>query len=172
LNGETPLVYVDVLERLERDGVRYVVIGGVAVVLHGYVRPVFDLDIVVDRAPDEANRAMRVLMGLGFVPTIPLPLSMLTVLRMFDSSNREIDLFVRYQIPFEELWPNAVRKRVGESMVRVASLEHVIREKRRQGRPHDLRDVEGLLACSKQEGLDAVSDAQAESGAKVDVDDH
>ncbi len=83
--------YSDVFDRLERDKVRYVVVSGVAVVLHGYVRPVADLDIVIDRSPDEARHAMMTLMASGFVPTIPLPLNALTVLRMFDGLNREVD---------------------------------------------------------------------------------
>ena len=86
----TPVIYSDVFDRLERDKVRYVVVSGVAVVLHGYVRPIADLDIVIDRSPDEARHAMMTLMASGFVPTFPLPLNALTVLRMFDRLNREV----------------------------------------------------------------------------------
>ena len=88
----TPVIYSDVFDRLERDQVRYVVASGIAVVLHGYVRPVADLDIVIDRSPDEARHTMMTLMASGFVPTIPLPLNALTVLRMFDRLNREVDV--------------------------------------------------------------------------------
>ena len=63
------MIYGDVFERLEAEGVRYVAVGGVAVVLHGHERPVKDLDIVVDPAPAEARRATAALMSLGFVPT-------------------------------------------------------------------------------------------------------
>jgi hypothetical protein len=146
VNETTPATYVDVFDGLERDGVRYVAVSGIAVVLHGHVRPVADLDIVIDAAPQEANRAMQVLARAGFVPSIPLPLSALTVLRMFDRAQREVDVFVRYHIPFDELWASAGRVSVGPSVVRVASLEHVLRVKRIQGRPHDLLDIEGLRA--------------------------
>ena len=145
----TPASYSDVFDRLERDKVRYVVVGGVAVVLHGYVRPVADLDIVIDRSPDEARRAMLTLTASGFVPTIPLPLSALTVLRMFDGLNREVDLFVRYNIQFEELWHASEQVCVGDSIVRVASLDHLMRAKRTTGRPYDLQDIEGLLRAGK-----------------------
>src|SRR3954466_2407357 len=85
LMGEAnPQTYADVFTRLERDGIRYVVTSGVAVVLHGHVRPVADLDVVIDPSPGEAEHALRALAGCGFVPSIPLPLTMLTVLRMFD----------------------------------------------------------------------------------------
>ncbi|HMH52905.1 MAG TPA: DUF6036 family nucleotidyltransferase [Candidatus Acidoferrum sp.] len=132
-------------DRLERDEVRYVVIGGVAVVLHGHVRPIVDLDIVVDPAPREADRALSTLARCGFVPSIPLPLAMVSVLRMFDRLQREVDVNVRYHIPFDELWAGAQRVRTGDSAVRVASLDDLLRAKRITARPHDLQDVEGLL---------------------------
>lgn len=144
-----PEIYSDVFDCLNRNEVRYIVISGVAVVLHGYVRPIYDLDIVIDLAPDEAQRAMRALSASGFVPTLPLPLSAVSVLRMFDQLNREIDLFVRYYVPFEEMWSASEMFSVHDSLVRVASLEHLIRVKRINGRPHDLQDIEGLLATVK-----------------------
>jgi hypothetical protein len=144
--GSTPEAYCDVFERFERDGVRYVTVSGVAVVLRGHVRPVADLDVVIDPAPDESRRATDALSLLGFVPSIPLPLSLLTVLRMFDLTQREVDVFVRYHIPFAELWADSELVRVGDCLARVASLEHLLRAKRINGRPHDLSDIEALLA--------------------------
>ena len=117
-----------------------------AVTLHGHVRPLFDLDIVIGSTPDEQNRALQVLMLAGFVPTIPISLHLATVLRMFDQREREIDLFARYHIPFNELWADSVQISIGESLARVVSLEHLLRAKRITGRPHDLTDIEGLLA--------------------------
>ena len=92
------MIYGDVFERLEAEGVRYVVVGGVAVVLHGHERRVNDLDIVVDPAPAEARRAQAALMSLGFFPTLPLPLEMLTVLTMMDGAGRSVDVFARFRI--------------------------------------------------------------------------
>ena len=111
------LIYGDVFERLEAEGVRYVAVGGVAVVLHGHERPVKDLDIVVDPAPAEARRATAALMSLGFVPTLPLPLEMLTVLTMLDGAGRTVDVFARYHVPFGELWSASERVSAGASQV-------------------------------------------------------
>ena len=146
MSVNTPLSYGDVFDALERNSVPYVVVSGVAVVLHGHIRPVFDLDVVIASTPDEQNRAMQTLMQAGFVPSIPVPLNFLTVLRMFDQSEREIDVFVKYHIPFNELWASSEQIRVGDHVARVASLEHLLRAKRITARPHDLMDVEALLA--------------------------
>jgi hypothetical protein len=143
-NTNSPITFIDVFERLEAGMGRYVVVGGVAVVLHGHERPVLDLDIVIDPTPVEADRVMRMLMSAGFVPSIPLPLELVTVLRMFDSSFREIDVFVRFSIPFEELWKDAKRAQVADQAVRIASSDHMIQLAQFNGRPHDLEDIEGL----------------------------
>jgi hypothetical protein len=145
MNVKSPAAYSDVFDRLADADVPYVVVSGVAVVLHGHSRPVFDLDVVVSPIPDEQNRALHALMLAGFAPSLPLPLNLLTVMRLFDQSGREVDVFVNYHVPFNELWPDSVQISVGESVARVASLEHLLRAKRKVGRPHDLMDVEGLL---------------------------
>lgn len=142
----SPETFCDAFESLEREGARYVVVGGVAVVLHGHARPVGDLDIVVDPAPEESDRALRALVRSGFVPSLPLPLGMLSVMRLFDHAGREVDLFVRYQIPFKDLWAAAEHRSVGSGVARVVSLEHLLRSQRLSGRAHELSDAAGLLA--------------------------
>jgi hypothetical protein len=152
VNPITPATFNDVFEMLERSNVPYVVVSGVAVVLHGYVRPLADLDIVVSALPDEQNRALHALMSAGFVPSIPVPPAFLRVLRMFDQFQREVDVFFRYQLPFDELWANSEQVSVGKSVVRVTSLEHLLRVKGMIGRPHDLEDVEALTLLNSHVG--------------------
>ena len=144
MNSVTPATFSDVFEVLERSNVPFVVVSGVAVVLHGYVRPLADLDLVISALPGEPERAQYALMLAGFVPSIPVPLHMLRVLRMFDQSQREVDVFVRYQIPFDELCAGSETMTIGRVTARVASLEQVVRVKRMTGRPHDLEDIEAL----------------------------
>ncbi len=146
MDGAIPETFSDVLDRFEREGIRYVVISGVAVVLYGHVRPIADLDVVIDPAPGEVERTLHVLAGCGFVPSLPLPLHMLTVLRMFDAAEREIDVFVRYHIPFDRMWADSRQVRVGDGVARIVSLEHLLQAKRINGRPHDLSDIAALLA--------------------------
>lgn len=166
--GLTPEAYSDVFDWLERGHVRYVVIGGVAVVLRGHVRPIADLDFAVNRAPDEMSRAMSALSALGFVPSIPLPLSALTVLRLFDQSQREINIIVRPYVPFADLWAGSEHICLGNGVARVASLEHLVQAKRVNGRPRDMLDIRGLLKLEAGNGgqdsaAPAAADKQNES---------
>lgn len=146
----TPALYKDVLERFAHDSIRYVVVSGMAVVFHGHARPIADLDIVVDPDPQQSDRALRSLLALLFVPTIPLSLSTVSVLRLFDPSSREVDLFVRYYVPFSELYADSEEHAVWGTRARVESLAHLLRVKRLLARPHDLLDIDALLLLHPQ----------------------
>lgn len=140
--------YRDVVEALDAVGVRYVVVGGVAMVLRGCERETADLDLVVDAAPGPAARALRALAGAGFMPTLPLPLGDVVVMTLLDGRSRQVDVFARFQIPFEELWAAAELVPCDGIRVRVASVAHLVAEKRRSGRPSDLRDAQMLEALA------------------------
>ena len=60
------LLYEPPFRALNASGTRYVVVGGVATVLHGYARLTADIDLIVDL--EESAAAMRALAGLGLRP--------------------------------------------------------------------------------------------------------
>jgi hypothetical protein len=136
--------FEDVLVRLADDRVRFVVTAGRAVVFHGYERPIADLDIVIDATPNEASLAIRCLESMGFRATIPLPLELLVVSRMIDGSGREVDVNVRYLIPFPQLVERAQHFVVAGREVAVISRSDLIDIKRRRGRDYDLDDAAHL----------------------------
>ena len=158
----SPETFCDVLEHLNRENARYVVVSGFAVVMHGHKRDIVDLDVVMDPSPREAQRCMYALALAGFIRSIPLPLQMVSVLRLFDQSSREVDAFVRYLIPFEELWSRSETVKVGNQDVRIAALEHVVQVKRTLGRPHDLADVEALMRMKNEKADLALREATPE----------
>ncbi len=137
--------YGDVFERLNEAGVRFVVVGGTAVALHGHRREARDLDIVVELAPEATRRATGVLLSLGFVPTLPLPLEMLCVLRMLNRDGRSVDVFARFRLPFEELWSASEELTFDGHTIRIVTFDCLIRLKRIAGRPSDAQDIEELL---------------------------
>ncbi|MBI2898430.1 MAG: hypothetical protein HYY06_33070 [Deltaproteobacteria bacterium] len=66
------MIFEPVVRALNEDRVRYVAVGGLAVVLHGHARLTADLDIIVDLSPDEASRAMACLTRVGMRPRAAL----------------------------------------------------------------------------------------------------
>jgi hypothetical protein len=154
-----------IIRALEDAHVRYIVVGGLATVLHGYPRLTVDIDLVVDLAPEEALKAIEVLSALGLVPRVPVTASefadrdkregwirekSMRVFTMLDPNNpmRQVDLFVESPIPFDLLWKRAeILPLVGTS-VRVAAIEDIITMKRIAARPQDLVDIEALEAIA------------------------
>src|SRR5688572_3753849 len=63
-----------IVQTLNDAGVRYLVVGGLAVVAHGFVRFTADVDLVLDLAADNLNKAVAALSSLGYRPRAPVPL--------------------------------------------------------------------------------------------------
>ncbi|MBK5306423.1 MAG: hypothetical protein JJD92_07025 [Frankiaceae bacterium] len=149
---------------------RYVVVGGLAVVMSGHVRATVDLDVVVDLDPDAAARAMQALEGLGLQPRVPIaPRDFadpdvregwirdkhMQVLSFFDPQHpaREVDVFVSYPLDFETLVAGAVPTRIGDRIVPVAARHHLIEMTRAAGRP-----VTSTLSSGFSKGTASMSD--------------
>jgi predicted nucleotidyltransferase len=159
------LAIEQVLAELEADQVRYLVVGGVAVVLHGHLRTTADLDLVVGLAPDNARRAITALQRLGFRPRAPVPAELfadpavrrswieekgLTVFSLWSERlpEVEVDLFVAEPFDFEEAYARALRVPLDTITATVVGLQDLIALKEASGRPVDAADVDALRALS------------------------
>lgn len=148
------------------EGVRYLVVGGVAVVLHGHPRFTADLDLVVALEEANARAAMTALEGLGFRPRAPVSAQSfadasaregwirdkgLTVFSLWSPSwpGTEIDVFVAEPFAFDEAYARALRLTLDGVTVTVAGLDDLVLMKRRAGRPKDLADVAALEAIRR-----------------------
>lgn len=148
---------------------RYVVVGGVATVLHGYARFTADLDLVVDLEPSAARRVVEALSAAGMDPRVPVAAAdfadpevraewvrakNMQVFSMVDRDNplRVVDLFVEAPIDFEDLWAASVLVKLETTTVRIASIDDLIRLKQAAGRPQDLIDIEQLEAIRDRQG--------------------
>jgi predicted nucleotidyltransferase len=60
---ETP--YEKLLESLARAKVEFIIVGGVAVALNGFVRTTEDVDILIERSPENVTRLLNALSGFG-----------------------------------------------------------------------------------------------------------
>ena len=155
---------------LNADGVRYIVVDGVAVVLHGHPRMTADIDLVIDLNPSEAKLAIRSLTGMGLRPRVPVEAEAfadpeqrqrwidergMMVFNLYDPQDplRSVDLFVQPPIPFDELWSRSRLIALPSVKVRVASIQDLIRMKENTGRSLDSADIEALEAI-RNEAID------------------
>jgi len=156
-----------IFEALQRAKVRYLVVGGVAVVLQGHPRFTADLDLVVALDPDNAAAAVSALAQLGYRPRAPVAGAEfadaevrrgwieekgLTVFSLWSPEHAatEIDLFVREPFPFDEAWARATVVHLGDVAVPVAAIADLIDMKSAAGRPKDLDDIRVLEAIAKE----------------------
>jgi len=155
-----------IFEALERANVRYLVVGGVAVVLHGHPRFTADLDLVLALDADNLRAALDAFEPLGYAPRAPVPAEDLadpaqredwvrnkgmTVFSLVSPAHpaTEVDLFVEEPFPFEEAHARALQIDLGDVRVWVASLDDLVAMKRRAGRFQDLEDVRNLEAIAR-----------------------
>ena len=157
----------EVLAALEEAEVRYLVVGGVAVVLHGHLRTTLDLDLVVHLEKENVSRALRALAGLGLEPRVPVPLEMfaspqareswihekgMTVFSLWHPEDPRlvVDLFVEEPFDFEEIYQRALVVSLPRARATVISLADLVQMKRAVARPKDKEDVEALLLVQAQ----------------------
>ena len=65
-------------------------------------------------------------------------------LRAADPAAPTLDVLMRPQVSFDEAWSRRVEKSIGDLVVRLASLEDLIRLKEASGRQRDRSDIEAL----------------------------
>jgi predicted nucleotidyltransferase len=161
-----PTDFIGLFAVLAEARVRFVVVGGLALLLHGIDRLTADVDLVIDLAPEPATDAVHALTTAGYRPLAPVdPLALadveqrhqwrttrhMQVFSFWDSTvtRPTVDVMLDPVVPFDELWANSVTTIIGGYLVRIASIKHLIRLKEAAGRSQDRVDVERLRAMLK-----------------------
>jgi predicted nucleotidyltransferase len=153
--------YLPLFRKLNDADVAYVVVGGLATVLHGYARFTADVDLVINLQQAESEKAVKTLVDFGLKPRLPVdPLQFadpgvreswrtekgMEVFSFFDTSNPvlTVDLFVYEPIPYDDLALRAERMDIDGITVPVCSITDLIDMKKKVARPKDLDDIEHL----------------------------
>jgi hypothetical protein len=137
----------DLLELLNRHQVRYLIVGGFAVAIHGSPRYTKDLDIWLDVSPDNAARIVAVLDEFGFASLGLRAEDFLdpdVVIQLGYEPNR-IDFLTKLTgVEFAAVYPSRVSISIGGIDVPVIDRASLIANKRALGRSHDLDDAKDL----------------------------
>ena len=142
----------DVFKSFQQHDVRYVVIGGVASVLHGVPRATFDLDILIEATTENAQRLLAALVKAGFATATMTNAQDIVAHEITVFSDRvRIDVQTRTPgVSFQDAWP---RRRTityqGQDFF-ILSKEDLIASKRASARQVDIEDVR-LLELPDQE---------------------
>ena len=144
--------------------VPFVVVGGLAVVAHGYGRQTQDVDLVIRLRADCIHAAFTALASLGYRPRIPVTAEMLAdpavrerlvrergmlVLAFHSESHPEtpVDIFASEPFDFEAEHAAAMIVELSPgASARVVRLEALLAMKRAADRPQDRADVAELTS--------------------------
>lgn len=161
----------EIFKALADAEAEYVVVGGLAVIMHGHLRATRDLDLVIGLQPDNCAKAMDALSGIGLRPRLPVMLAdfadpakredwsqnrNMLVLQLWDPANpeRSVDVFVREPLDFHTMLSDAAIKDLDGILIPVASIRHLIVLKQAAGRPRDMDDIEALREIAAETGQD------------------
>ena len=154
---------LEILSHLAKAKVKYIVCGGVAVVLHGVERMTVDLDIALDFSALNVKKFLEVVDELGLISRAPIPPEILMdkhqretlikekgaiVFTFVDPSNpfRMIDVMLTENNSYKTLRSESIIKRIGNFSSRIASKQQIIAMKRRVKplRDKDRFDIKAL----------------------------
>lgn len=162
----------ELLQALSDDKVQYVLVGGLAVQLHGFLRSTFDIDLVLAMNEGNISRFIAVANRFGLVPVIPVSIESLKNPTQIDQWYREkgmlafslrepqagggaVAVLVRPDVPFEQLMANAVMGKLFASQVWIACIDDLLAMKRIANRPKDQLDVTALEKIKRGEDPNA-----------------
>ena len=156
------MFYVELFHALEREQVRYLLVGGVAVNLHGAERLTMDVDIMLALDSDNLQRFLSAIGPLGLRPANPLVTleqfcdpaiveswirdkHMLAFqLRPTAGKEPSLDVLVKAAVPFDAAYARRVRMEAEGVTVSVAAPEDLITLKSGTGREIDRSDIRAL----------------------------
>ena len=157
----------ELLATLSSGKIDYVLVGGLAVALHGYQRVTMDVDVVLALDDDNLAKFVDCAKSAGLKPVLPIPIDALRDAALIDQWHREkgmlsfalrgpdmmatvIDVLVRPVVSYDELKRNAATKRIGPLSIPVASIDDLITLKTGTGRSKDALDIEELRRIKPQ----------------------
>jgi len=140
---------------LEQQGVRYAIVGGYAVALHGAVRGTMDVDIAINWNLNSLRKAEEAMKEIGLVSRLPVSAREIFQFREEYINNRnlvawnfynpadasqQVDIIITYDLKGKGLQRLDTRS----GTLQILGLAELIQMKRESGRPQDIEDVKAL----------------------------
>ncbi|MEM9186466.1 MAG: DUF6036 family nucleotidyltransferase [Planctomycetota bacterium] len=144
---ELPADFKEFFELLNSEKVEYLLVGGFAVALHGYVRSTSDIDAWVAATEENAPKVVTVLRRFGFSHDSAKESMFKQEGKVFQIGlpPMRIDLLTKVSgVDFATAYSRREAKSVGNLTLQVISLEDLRANKLASGRNKDLADLDNL----------------------------
>ena len=163
--------FLQLFKELNQAHVRYLLVGGLALNLHGVNRTTGDIDIIIYLEDANVRNFLGLMSELGYQPQAPVDLMdfanpskrqewkntkhmIVFSLHHPEDLVKVIDVFVESPLPFEESYEHRVTYTIDDIAIPVISIPDLIKLKELAGRKQDASDIEALkkvLAIQKEE---------------------
>ena len=154
-------IYLPVFSTLNNANKKYIIVGGLATLLHGYMRLTANIDLIINLKRNEALKCITTLLDMGLTPRLPvdpydfanskirkiwMEKKNMNVFSLFKPNDPliSVGLFVDNPIQFEDLWDRGEIVDIGGQEVKIASIPDLISLKEISGRPQDIEDINKL----------------------------
>ena len=155
------MFYEKIFRELENRGIRYLVIGGIAVNLHGFSRATGDLDIMLSFDRENIVKCINAFKALEFRPRIPVKIEELgdpvklemwkreknmKVFSVYNPLNvmEQLDIMIENYIDFELAFKNREMVIAKNIEIPIISIDDLITLKEKAGRERDKIDIKAL----------------------------
>ena len=148
--------FIRICDTFNRYKVKYVVIGGFAVIIHGLPRTTEDIDFFIESSSQNIESLKSALKSLYNDPSIDeittKDLEEYAVIRYGTPDDFYIDIIARLgsEVSFEDVWKNVAIFEIDDIEIPVCGLEMLIKMKKTV-RDRDLRDLSFLLKKAKEQ---------------------
>ena len=160
------MTIADLLTTLADADIDFVIVGGLAMQMHGYGRQTYDVDVALAMNDGNLDKFVSLAAQLKLIPVIPEKLESLKNAQQLDRWHGEkgmvafalrgpgdlvLDVLIRPVVVFDVLRANSVTKSFLGRKFRVAELDDLLLMKRAAARPKDLIDIIALEKLKRGE---------------------
>lgn len=155
------MFYIDIIRDLERQGIRYLIIGGVAVNLHGFARATADLDLLIGLESDNISRFVQMMESRGWRPRPPVRLADLAdpahrlswiqekgmkAFTLYNPARKieQVYVLLDCSLDFEAAYQRRETMRAGDLPITICSVADLLVLKEAAGRARDRLDIKAL----------------------------
>lgn len=161
------MFYEEIFRQLNKRQIDYVVVGGVALVLHGVVRLTADLDLMLHLDEKNLTRFVDLMNERGYKPRLPIKakdfIDPEKRKSWFKEKNMEVfsfyhpdqaislvDVFIHEPLSYKEVKFHSVKMKIGNLLIPVVSIDDLVKLKEISGRPQDMEDIKALRRLKRK----------------------
>jgi len=154
------IIYEEILREFQKQRIKYVLVGGMALNILGSMRSTADMDILVEMSDQNLKKVIKILMKNGYrvkQPVDPMGMADQVTRRDWiqnkhmkafnfykDQELKEVDIIIETPVPYEKARKTALTVKCGRLTLPVISIEHLITMKKKSNRPVDKLDIQDL----------------------------